>query len=303
MPDVSVIIPVYNDSLRLARCLAALEKQSLGAERYEVIVIDNASSEDLSALREGFPAVRFDVEKKRGSFAARNKGLASAKGNVIAFTDSDCVPDRHWIENGLRALGESTRPAMLGGKVEIFADQPSNPNFWERFDLTVAFPQEGYLLEAKFAVTANMFAHRQLFDEVGQFDGVMLSGGDQEWGQRVHEAGHPQLFDGSVLVQHPARASFREHLKKQKRVASGIYQMRQMARLGWLQFSRRALWELRPPYQSWKRIWTSEFPATIPDRLCFTFVTYLIRMLRTFEQIKMRSAQPIPMSLERNELR
>ena len=103
---VSVIIPVYNDSARVKICLEALEKQTYPQNLYEVIVVDNASDE--------YPAIKDVVcqfsqaiaayESRPGSYAARNKGISLAKGDIIAFTDADCIPAKNWIEKGVANL-------------------------------------------------------------------------------------------------------------------------------------------------------------------------------------------------------
>ncbi len=93
-PFVSVIIPVYNDAGRLRICLAALHKQTYDSDRYEIIVIDNGSdpSPVMDNLKVEFDNVVYDQELTPGSYAARNKGITIAKGDVIAFTDADCIP-------------------------------------------------------------------------------------------------------------------------------------------------------------------------------------------------------------------
>ena len=79
---VSVIIPVYNDAERLKKCLLALEKQTYPQAQYEVIVVDNASEENIKDVVSQFPQARLTFENSPGSYAARNQGISIAKGEL-----------------------------------------------------------------------------------------------------------------------------------------------------------------------------------------------------------------------------
>src|ERR1041384_5139232 len=93
---VSVIVPVWNDAERLGHCLHALEKQTYPAESYEVIVVDNGSTDSVACLVAAYGRARLVSEQRPGSYAARNTGLNLARGQVIAFTDADCLPAPDW---------------------------------------------------------------------------------------------------------------------------------------------------------------------------------------------------------------
>lgn len=83
-----------------------------------------------------------------------------------------------------------------------------------------AFPQQ------HFGATANIFTTRATMGRVGAFDARLMSGGDREWGQRVHAAGLPVLYAPDVVVCHPARRTFREHAGRLRRVLGGIEDQR-----------------------------------------------------------------------------
>jgi glycosyltransferase involved in cell wall biosynthesis len=220
-PFVSVIIPVLNDGERLRRCLAALEGQTYPADGFEVIVVDNGSKEDPSAIVAEFPHARLVREAKPSSYAARNSGLAIAKGEVIAFTDSDCLPLKWWIEAGVTALVGTADCGMVGGAVEVFCRDESRPSAIELFERITAFPQERYLAEYHYAVTANMFTYRRVMDRVGTFDDRLKSSGDNEWGNRVYRAGLKQVYSANAKVMHPARRTFGEIRRKMVRLVHG----------------------------------------------------------------------------------
>lgn len=100
-PDVSVIIPVLNSSVPLRCCLEALGKQ-VTSRSFEVVVVDDGSQEDLSALRQEFSHcldLRWErLAVNRGPASARNRGIAIATGEIILFTDADCRPGSDWVE-------------------------------------------------------------------------------------------------------------------------------------------------------------------------------------------------------------
>src|ERR1041385_8126335 len=101
---VSVIIPVWNDPERLTKCLDALRKQTYPAHSYEIIVVDNGSAVPVDRVVASYGHARVVHEQRVGSYAARNSGLKVARGQVIAFTDADCLPAPDWIEKGVAHL-------------------------------------------------------------------------------------------------------------------------------------------------------------------------------------------------------
>ena len=185
---VSVIIPVYNDAVRLERCLQALAQQSY--PNYEVIVVDNGSTDaDVEQVCKPFSRVRFAREEKAGSYAARNKGLSLAKGEVIAFTDSDCIPAADWLGAGVARVKQTENCGLIAGHVDVFPQNRAHPSLVELYDMMLAFPQERYVANYRYGVTASVVTTRAIFDAVGLFNDTLKSGGDREWGQRVAAAG------------------------------------------------------------------------------------------------------------------
>ncbi|WP_235108449.1 glycosyltransferase family A protein [Acaryochloris sp. 'Moss Beach'] len=179
---VSVIVPVFNDTERLAYCLQALEQQTYSNHSYEVIVVDNASEDDVQAVVTKFSHAKVVVEPQRGSYAARNTGIAIAKGNILAFTDADCIPAPDWIEKGVQSLRDVPNCGLVAGRIEFSYQNPQQPNSIELCDSVLYLQQDLYLKHAKFGATANVFTYKSVFAEVGLFDQILKSGGDYEWG-------------------------------------------------------------------------------------------------------------------------
>jgi glycosyltransferase involved in cell wall biosynthesis len=179
-PFVCVIIPVFNDSKRLLLCLRSLYCQTYPYSCYEVIVVDNGSTENIYSICHQFPNVRYLCELGRGSYAARNCGVRAAKGKILAFTDSDCIPAADWIEAGVRSLSQSPDIGIVAGHIEFFYAQ-SQPSPVEYMDslmhLQQRYAQRGY------AATGNAFTWIWMFERVGMFNERLLSLGDREWGK------------------------------------------------------------------------------------------------------------------------
>lgn len=216
VPDVSVIIPHYNDSLRLAKTIASLQAQDFPGP-IEVLVVDNGSDE----LPEVSQPALLLQEAAPGSYAARNKALKVARGAIIAFTDSDCLPHPNWISAGVAALSRSPEIGLIGGQVRVVSDEPGEPTIAELFDIAIAFPQEHYIRQGRYAATANVFTRTTIIEAVGQFDANLRSGGDAEWGQRVADAGYTLAYEPEAIVDHPARKSHAEIMKKIRRTTGG----------------------------------------------------------------------------------
>lgn len=220
-PLVSVIIPVYNDLERLQTCLEALERQTYPHTKYEVIVVDNGSDESIEPFVHHFSQVIATSESRPGSYAARNKGLTLAQGEIVAFTDADCIPAQDWIEQGVNALLRETNCGLVGGKIEIFFRNASQPTAVELYESLVAFPQQKYVEVERFSVTANLFTFKTVLEKVGHFSDTLKSSGDSDWGNRVFAAGYKQVYADDVRVSHPARHSFNELRKQKVRLVGG----------------------------------------------------------------------------------
>lgn len=254
---VSVIIPVLDSSSYLKHCLEALEKQSYPVNRYEVIVIDNGSTEDIGSVTARFPRVRTLHEPQSGSYNARNTGIAAAKGRIVAFTDADCIPAHNWIEEGVKALGSVPNCGLAAGSIQFSFHNPSRPNVIELCDSVMHLQQSYYLRDSHFGVTANIFTFKSIIEAVGYFDATLKSGGDREWGQRVFMAGYQQVYADQATIQHPARASFSEFYRKVTRTARGAAILR-TRKNSFKEFISALALDLKPPLKAILRIPTKK---------------------------------------------
>jgi len=114
---ISVIVPVYNTAVYLERVIKALQDQDFPRDEYELIFVDNGSSDGSAAILRCHPEIRVLQEPERGSYAARNRGVSQASGEILAFSDSDCFPKPHWLGAIDKAFRNSEAQVLLGARV------------------------------------------------------------------------------------------------------------------------------------------------------------------------------------------
>lgn len=224
-PFVSVVIPVFNDNERLQACLEALENQTYLKNLYEVVVVDNGSAESIQSVVSQFKQAFATYENRPGSYAARNKGLSLTKGEVIAFTDADCIPDLDWIERGVANLQSVPECGLVAGRIKLFFKEPDHPTAPELYESITVLQQKHFLEVKNYGATANVFTFRSVIDKVGFFDDKIKSGADLEWGQRVFSAGYKQIYADDTCVAHPTRRTFREVYSRTIRLVGGSHDM------------------------------------------------------------------------------
>lgn len=218
-PVVSVIVPVLDSARTLGECLDALALQRV-AGPVEVLVVDNGSTDGSRELAAAHPAVdRVLDEPRRGSYAARNAGVAAASAPVLAFTDADCVPEPGWLAAALAVLGREADPAdLVGGAIVPIAS--TSPSVWERYDRATYLDQAA-LVEQGFAATANLLLRRAVLDAVGPFDASLRSSGDLELGLRATDAGFSLRYAPDARVGHRPRATARQTWRLHRRLGAG----------------------------------------------------------------------------------
>jgi len=220
-PTVSVVVPYYGiDFSALVKCVGSLLDQDYSQDRITIFVIDNNEIASLPASMSGGRCKLFH-EPLPGSYAARNRGISESFDDIIAFTDSDCIPQRSWISAGVTALKEATRPIMVGGPIVFDFGSNITMTTCELLDSIIHHRQTEYIFEHGFAATANLFVTRALISSHGQFDARFFSGGDREFGQRLASAGIEIVMAEDAIVMHPPRTRFIDLLQKGLRGVGG----------------------------------------------------------------------------------
>ncbi|MFN6571201.1 glycosyltransferase [Dendronalium sp. ChiSLP03b] len=285
---VSVIIPVFNDAERLKTCLLALERQTYPKNLYEVIVVDNASNESIEDVVSEFAQVKPTYEACPGSYAARNKGISLAKGEILAFTDSDCIPASDWIENGVKSLLNIPNCGLIAGKIDFFFKNPEKLTPVELYEnIEMRFNQELNVQETHFGVTANLFTFKHVIDNVGIFDEKLKSGGDREWGERVFKAGYQQIYADDTCVKHPARNSFSQLYKRTARFEGGKYDLMMRANTSFLKLGISIVYALIPPFKAAYEAWQNSELNGNKQKLQFILVIFFVRYIIITERMRL----------------
>jgi GT2 family glycosyltransferase len=191
VPEVSVVIPTCARPDLLARCLSALDRQTLPRDRFEIVVIDDSRTRD-------------------GPATARNHGWRRARAPVIAFTDDDTAPAPDWLEKGLAAIARAD--AVTGRIIMPIPGAPSALTDYER---------DARGLERAEFVTANCFVRRRVLEALGGFDEAFRLPWreDSDLQFRLLDAGACIVRAPDVVVVHPVRPGrFGVSLSQQRKI-------------------------------------------------------------------------------------
>jgi glycosyltransferase involved in cell wall biosynthesis len=206
-PLVSVIVPAFNAERTIGDCLAALLAQDYPRARLEIIAVDNRSTDRTTEVMCRYP-VRVVAERRvQSSYAARNAGLAVARGAVLLFTDADCLPDAGWARTLVAALDDEDAGGAAG-RIEAYGPTTLVERFQVEkrvLDAANAFTKP----PLPFAQTANAAYRRTIFERVGLFDPMLVSGGDLDLAWRMQRAGWGLAYAPGALVRHRHRRTFR----------------------------------------------------------------------------------------------
>ncbi|MEM1253012.1 MAG: glycosyltransferase family 2 protein [Cyanobacteria bacterium P01_H01_bin.21] len=277
---VSIIIPVYNDSQRLQQCLTRLDNQSYPKHLYEVIVVDNNSTEDLTSIVSQFSQAKYAFEPISGSYSARNTGIKLAKGDILGFTDSDCSPESDWIETGVAQILKHPNCGFVAGKIKFSFQDSKNPTPAELYDSLIFLQQEKYVKEAHFGATANLFTTPKIFTQVGLFNATLKSGGDREWGERVYAADYEQIYAADVIISHPARADFEALNKKLRRVYEGNFWKNKKSMTPVFEFLKEVIYDAKPPIRYLLGILKNKDIAGLWKRIAVVYIYTRLRLSR-----------------------
>ena len=211
-PFVSVIVCSYNGARTLAACLDSLGK--LNYPEYEVILVDDGSTDDTAYIAAQFPWVHYIHQSNQGLSHARNTGAAAAKGDVFAYTDSDCMADVDWLYYLIGTLlsggyagagGPNVTPPAENWIQACVAAAPGGPSHVLLTD-TIAEHIPG----------CNMAFHRWAFESIGGFDPEYRKAGDDvDFCWRLQQAGFVIAFSPTAIVWHHRRFTLRAFLQQQ----------------------------------------------------------------------------------------
>jgi glycosyltransferase involved in cell wall biosynthesis len=212
-PFVSVIVCSYNGAKTLTECLESLGH--LDYPHYEVILVDDGSTDNTREIAARFPDVRYVYQTNHGLSHARNHGAALAKGDVFAYTDSDCMADPEWLYYLMSTLlggnfagvgGPNVSPPAQNWVQACVAAAPGGPSHVLLTD-TIAEHIPG----------CNMAWYRWAFESIGGFDPEYHKAGDDvDFCWRVQQGGHAIAFSPAAVVWHHRRFTLKAFRKQQE---------------------------------------------------------------------------------------
>lgn len=222
MMDVSVVVPARNAASTIDDCLSGLQTQSVPKDRYEVIVVDDGSTDETPDIVEKHD-VTLVSQPPRGPAAARNKGVAASEGETVLFTDADCVPDENWIAEMVRSFGDAEVVGVKG----VYRTRQK--------DIVARFVQceyeERYELMARrrwidFIDTYSAGYRREVFLAQGGFDTRYPNASveDQELSFRLAERGYKMVFNPQAIVYHQHPKTLTAYFKRKFNI--GYWKMR-----------------------------------------------------------------------------
>lgn len=219
-PVVSVVVPARNAAETLPALFDALERQTLPAPEFEVLVVDDGSTDSTLTLARAAPRVRVVSANGAGVYAARNAGIAAARTNFLALTDADCLPDTDWLERGLERI-QNDDSRILAGHIE--APLGPRPGLVSLLDVSHYYDQERYAAEGH-AAAGNLWVARRVIEAIGPFNESLQSGGDTEFGRRATEAGYLIEYAPNVRVSHKPVRRARSLVRRSFRLGRGSVQ-------------------------------------------------------------------------------
>jgi glycosyltransferase involved in cell wall biosynthesis len=229
LPSVSVVIASYRGPERVGACLEGLTAQDYPRDRFEVVVVDDGSPVPLAPRVEEFAAeLRVSAHRQgnAGPAVARNAGAQRATGELLAFTDDDCVPASDWVRRLAAAL--LVQPdALVGGTVRNLL---RHDRYAEATHDLIAFLDATYgdACARRFFTSSNIAVARAEFLAVGGFDETfpVPGGEDRELCERWSAEGRPLARARHAVVWHAHGMTFGSFVRQHRNYGRGAYQVR-----------------------------------------------------------------------------
>ena len=209
---LSVIVPAYNAARTLPVCLAALEDQTLPRSSYEIIVVDDGSTDATREIARGY-GVRLLTQPNHGPAVARNLGVQAAQGEILLFTDADCAPARDWMAAMMDPLVD---PEVVGVKGVYRTRQREvvarfvQAEYEDKYDKMRRERYIDFVDTYAAAYRSCVFADGQGFDPAFP----RASGEDVELSYRLVRRGYKMVFAPGAVVYHQHVASVSDYLRR-----------------------------------------------------------------------------------------
>jgi len=194
--DFSVIVPVYNKEKIMEACIGSLLGQDYPKDKYEIIIVDNNSTDGSRSIIAKYPCVKLVCEKDQRAYAARNAGIRQAKGAVIAFTDADVEVKSDWLKNMRLQMDKNAYDILIGwcfpsGKARVL--RLHSLFICERIRLALALKDHHMVI----AAAGNLAVKKDVFNREGMFL-TASNADDTHFVVRCCRKGYRVGFDASI---------------------------------------------------------------------------------------------------------
>lgn len=208
LPSFSVVVPTYERPVQLAACLHSLAQLDYPRERFEVLIVDDASErpplELIERFRDALDVKLVEQTKNAGPAAARNLGARSACGEFLAFTDDDCEPELEWLRAFASRFRESPARIVGGCTINALASNPYSETSQLIIDVVYAhFNRDSE--DARFFASNNFAVHAESFRDAGGFDETFRTSEDREICARWRSRGLLMTYEPRAVVRHSHR--------------------------------------------------------------------------------------------------
>jgi glycosyltransferase involved in cell wall biosynthesis len=212
----SIVVPLYNAAGYVERCIRALLSQTLPAGSYEILLVDNNSTDRSAEIVRRFDCVRLLNEPEQGSYAARNRGIREAQGEIAAFTDPDCVPREDWLEQIGHAMTDPQTGIVLGDR--RFARDSGVLGMLAAYESALGariFTTQR--VNSYYGYTNNMAIGMSIAKALGGFEHRQRGADSLFLRRAVERYGAPVLkYAPEVVVRHLEIAGVRDYLRKKR---------------------------------------------------------------------------------------
>ena len=200
MKKCSVIIASYNEAENLDKCLNSLRNIDYPREYFEIIVIDNNSTDNTPEIVRKFPEIIYLREKKQGASFARNKGIDRAKNDILVFLDADTTVVKNWLHQMIEPFNSNNVGAVGGAILPL-----NETNIFSRylgFSLFLRYPRYKRKKEIKGFPSCNLAVRKELIGRGFDTDIFSTYGEDKDLCYRVLRKGYRITFQSEAMVHH-----------------------------------------------------------------------------------------------------
>jgi len=224
-PFFSIIIPTYNRPRQLHECLKSIERLEFPKKRFEVIVVEKGSKRPLRKLIRSFDnhfSAKLVRQSNAGPAAARNLGAAHAMGDLLVFTDDDCLTVPNWLSKLEKRFDENPKNIIGGRTINTL----ENNSFAATSQLIIDFAYQYHnadFANARFFASNNMAVPATLFQSIGGFDARFRASEDREFCDRWLWQGYRMTYAPEIVVHHANPLRLQTYLRQHFNYGRGAF--------------------------------------------------------------------------------